>query len=96
MGECVPSSMVVRDSGVGDASADGPRTDAARTDVPRTDGAVVRDTGASADVDDTPVVLAPSSRGCRCSTMNTRVDTRWVAAAFAAGAVLVTRRRRRR
>ncbi len=96
MGECVPSSMVTRDSGTNqDASADGGRTDAGRTDAGRTDAGRA-DAGATGDVDDTPVVLPPSQRGCKCSTVGARTDMRWAGVALALGAVVVTRRRRRR
>ena len=95
-GECVVSSSMPRDSGVGDAAADGSANpDAGRVDAGRTDGGVTRDIGASSDVDDTPIVLPPSSRGCQCSTTDQKVDTRWAALGLAFGAVVVARRRRR-
>jgi len=84
------------DDRVGDAAADGSANpDAGRVDAGRTDGGVTRDIGASSDVDDTPIVLPPSSRGCQCSTTDQKVDTRWAALGLAFGAVVVARRRRR-
>lgn len=97
MGECVTQAMAPRDAGVADAATDGSTpADAGRPDGATSDtGLPVRD-ATTADADDTPISLPPTSRGCQCSTEGARPDARWMAAALALGAAVVTRRRRRR
>ena len=80
--------MATRDGGsTSDASVDGGRTDG---------GPPPRDGASAGDADDLPIAFSAGRRGCQCSTEGSATDPRGALAALALGALVVTRRRRRR